>query len=334
MEKIDDERLRKELPFDLYGRYAIIRDIIERNRGEGEVFRVLDVGGRGNMLDRFLPDDEVYYLDPFVESDDENFIKGDGCAMTLDDGSFDWVTSADVFEHVPREKRDDFLNENIRVAKDGVILVAPFNSPGVAQAEVNANEIYKAIHGGENHLWLREHIENGLPDSFDFEKTLTEKGYSFQKLHNNRLFLWQNLIGFDFLSESLNAKEKERKEIFNEYYNTKVYPFDNQEPSYRKIYFIKKAKDLRDLEFSSRAIDDKLFLDVMKKGFEPIGSLFIENEKSLTQAREQARAKEKELRQKEQELKRMDSEVAFMKSSRFWKMRKQYLKMKNRYGKK
>ena len=109
MEKIIDEQLKKEFGFDLYGRYAIIRDIIEKNRSNGEIFRVLDVGGRGNFMKKFLPNDDVYYLDPFVESDDKNFIKGDGCAMPLDDLSFDWVTSADVFEHIQKEKRENFL---------------------------------------------------------------------------------------------------------------------------------------------------------------------------------------------------------------------------------
>lgn len=279
MGKINDEQLKKEFSFDSYGRYATIRDIINANRKQGEKFRVLDVGGRGNMLVKFLPNDDVFYLDPFVESDDANFIKGDGCAMILTNESFDWVTSADVFEHIPQEKRDDFLNENIRVARLGTILVAPFWSKEVEGAEINANKNYKILSGGEDHIWLKEHIENGLPDPILFEEKLKQKNIHFQKISNNRLFLWQMLIVFNFLiTKSLNEDIKKEVEDFNYFYNTEVFPFDNKEPSYRKIYFIKKNDMLKDLQIIDRTIDDSLFLETIKRGLDIISKINIKKD--------------------------------------------------------
>jgi len=315
MEKLAEEKLKKEMPFHLYGRFAPIRDIIEKNRKAEETLRILDVGGRGNWTRKFFPNDDVFYLEPNIDSSDKNFIKGDGCAIPLKDRTFDWVVSTDVFEHIPNEKRKLFLNENLRVAKLGVILVAPFYSPEVAQAEIYANEKYKILSGGKDHIWLKEHIENGLPKINDFEKVLGENKLIFQKLYNNRLFLWQMLIGVEFLVD-VNQYENLSKDIedLNYFYNTEVYPFDNKDPSYRKIYFIKKDKILKNIEIKNKVIDDKLFLKVIEKVLAIINKIATDGMNNL-----------KQLMQKK------DQEINFMKSSKFWKLREKYINLKNKF---
>ena len=350
MEKINDEQLKKALPFDLYGRYAIMRDVINNNRKKDQRFRVLDVGGRGNLLKKFLPNDDVFYLDPLIDSEDKNFIVGDGCAIPLEDNNFDWITSADVFEHIPKEKRAVFLQENIRVSRLGVILAAPFWSKEVKKAEINANENYKNFSQGEDHMWLKEHLANGLPKEKETEDFLKEKGISFQKLHNNRLFLWETIIGINFFVWN-NFTEKMKKELeeFNYFYNTDVFPYDSMEPSYRKIYFIKKDGLLKNLEVKKRFIDDSLFLDVIKRGIDLLAKADTENKKNIKikdqsiqskeqeiQSKEQEiQSKEQEIQSKEQEIQtknqiiqQKEQEVLFIKSSKFWKLRELNFRIK------
>jgi GT2 family glycosyltransferase len=336
MEKITDEKLKREFAFDRYGRYALMRNVINANRKNGETFKILDVGGRGNILSQFLPDDSVFYIDPFVESDDENFIKGDGCAMPLEDESFDWVTSGDVFEHIPKEKKEDFLKENIRVSKKGVLLAAPFFSKEVAQAEIFANDNYKTLSGGIDHRWLIEHIENSLPKEAMVEQFLNNQKCEFQKIHNNRLVLWQILLGVELLSENYaftgDGEIKKEFEDFNYFFNTEVLPYDSSEPSYRKIYFIKKDSTLNNLEIKQRPIDDVLFLKTIKKGIDLLGK--IDNKNKVT-IRKQAQEIENFSQQKDQEIKNIgdvikqkDQEINFIKSSKFWKARMFYLGLK------
>ncbi|MCX6762158.1 MAG: class I SAM-dependent methyltransferase, partial [Candidatus Moranbacteria bacterium] len=279
---MNDEQLKRELPFDLFGRYAIIRDIINVNRKDAERFKVLDVGGRGNMMKKFLPGDAVFYMDPLVESKDENFIKGDGCAMPLEDESFDWVVSADVFEHIPEEKREDFLKENTRVAKLGAVLAAPFDSAEVRQAEINANENYKILSGGEDYIWLKEHIPNGLPKEKDIENFLKSKGFDFQKLHSSGILVWEILQIINFFMEK-NPYENMKKEFgdFNFFYNSEVFPHDSVESSYRKIYFIKKDARLKNLEMKSEPVSDLLFLDIVKRAMDLVGKIDAENKKII-----------------------------------------------------
>lgn len=313
-------RLKKELSFDLFGRYETIRAIIDNNRNDGQRFRVLDVGGRGNLLKRFLASDDVFFLDPLLDSDAENFIKADGCQTGLRDEEFDWVTSADVFEHIPQHKREIFVEENLRIAKQGVILVAPFDCPDVTQAELNANDIHKSLHGGADDIWLKEHIENKLPNPIEFEALLRRKGYRFQKLQNNGLFFWQSLLSYYFIVTGNNDLEAvKKKEEFNYFYNTEIYPHDNQGPSYRKIYFIKKASDLRDLAVSDSPVDNSLLLKVMHEGLGSVSAVCARNRDRIS-----------ELERCNRELK---SKISFMESSKFWRLRNKYNKMKRMFRK-
>lgn len=337
MEKGTDEQLKRELSFDLYGRYAIIRDIINNNRKNSEKFRVLDVGGRGNLLNRFLPNDDVFYLDPLMDSDDKNFIKDDGCAMSLEDESFDWVTSADVFEHIPNEKREAFLSENIRVARLGTILAAPFWSKEVEQAEINANANYKMFSGGEDHRWLKEHLENGLPKESEIEELLKSKNLDFQKLYNNRLFLWETLIGISFdVWNNYSDAMKESFNKFNYFYNSEVFLYDSMNPSYRKIYFIKKQNSLKNLEVNNKTIDDVLFLETIKKGIDLIAEIDVESRKSIQSNKQiiqekdlDIQTKDQQINSKEFEIQSKIQEIEWMKSSKFWKIKIFYEKFKN-----
>ena len=314
MNKIKDAQLKRELPFDLYGRYAIIKDIIELNREGNEKLRILDVGGRGNFLKKFFPKDDVFYLDPLVESDDENFIKGDGCNMPIKSESFDWVTSADVFEHIKNERREDFINENLRVAKLGVILAAPFWSKEIEKAERNADENYQKFSNEKNHKWLKEHIENGLPLEKELEEFLNKKNLFFYKLNNNILFLWEILIGINFFAlNNFDIEIKEELENFNYFYNSEFFSYDSVEPSYRKIYFIKKNNLLKNIPEKKKNLDNFLLLELIKKVNNLIAKIDIKNKKLISL--------------KELEIKEINKEIELMKSSKFWKLRNCYLKI-------
>lgn len=259
----------KKLGFDLYGRYAIIKEIINFNRLNNESYKILDVGGRGNLLKKFLPNDKVYYLEPDLDSVDENYIKGDGCEIPFENESFDWIVSADVYEHIPREKRDLFIEEQLRVAKLGVILGVPFFSNEVEIAEKDANEIYRLLYN-EDHVWLKEHIEFGLPRLEELVKKIKSKKLGIQIISNNYLYLWGILLPFTFIfNNSFYYNQlKEKFENFNLFYNTEVFPCDQNKLSYRKILIIKKNKKIKykkNKNEDDTIIDTNLFLRTIKK---------------------------------------------------------------------
>jgi len=344
MEKITDEQLKKELAFDQYARYAIIRNTINANRKDGVIFKVLDVGGRENILQKFLPGDDVFYLDPFVESDDANFIKGDGCAMPLGDESFDWVVSADVFEHIPPTEREKFLSENLRVAKNGAILAAPFFSEETEKAEKNANENYKILSGGAGNFFLEEHLGNKLPKEEDVENFLKKENVDFQKLYNNNIFLWEFYVAIvlNFIELKLDEEFRKEYEEFNHFCNSEVFPFDFSSPAYRRIYFMKKREGLNEIGVREKSIGNELFLKAMSKGTDFLTKVNKKNaEKLLLKDQEigdltqSAQKKDRIIQQKTIEVRKRDcvieerdAEIMMMRSSKFWQMRKLYMRVK------
>jgi hypothetical protein len=320
MEMMDSEQLKRELPFDLYGRYALTRDIINGNRGFDEKLIVLDVGGRGNIMQMFLPDDEVSYLDPNLEAEeqDENYLEGDGCDIRVEDGSFDFVVSADVYEHIQPERRKDFIRENLRVARMGVILAAPFYTDEVELAERYANESYKVISGGDDHIWLNEHSKYGLPLEREIEDFIRAEGYDFQKIPNNNLWLWEYLICIYFVAR----EQAEQFRQLNLLYNEKLYAFDHEEHSYRKIYFIKKAENLKDMELSANGIDTNLHLEAISKGFDVMAHIYAKDKADIEQLRLDNAGQAREILKQRDEIMKLNEEIERMLTSRSWKISK------------
>lgn len=327
---MSDKKLKKIYAPDQYGRYAIIKEIIETNKNNTKKIKILDVGGRGNILKKFLPDEEVFYLDPFVESNDKNFIKGDGTNISLDDNSFDWVVSADVYEHIPTEKRLNFINENLRVAKKGVVLVAPFYSKENEAAEIRVNNNYKIL-SGEEHPWLKEHIENGLPDPDELERYLSKNNIKYQKTFNNYLGYWEYLMNLSCLvSHNYSEDIKEKFEELSVYYNTEIFPIDRNQKSYRTIYVISKDNQAIKIPaiLDKRTIDTS-FQAILDKGF-VISNLINNNMRQYIDGMEKIFMSEKEdeiekLEKKNQEL---NEKIRHMESSKFWKLQRIYSKIK------
>jgi len=356
MEKTNDKQLAGELSFDLYGRHAIIRDIINLNRGGHKKLKVLDVGGMGNLMRRFLPGDEVFYLDPNVKTKDKNFIAGDGCDLPLENESFDFVVSADVFEHIPENKRERFLSEQLRVARLGVALAAPFYSKENAKAEALANENYK-LRTGRDHVFLKEHLESGLPREEKLENFLGKEKIGFQKISNNGLFLWEILINaMSIASENRSPAIAGKIKDFNLFYNTHIYPLDFSEPAYRKVYFLKKKSGLKNLNVKIQPKSDKLLLEAIGRGFSIVNRInsetasLIQNkdreisklehriglEEEKTSALDRAikerdriikerdriiKERDRIIKQKETVLEEREKELKLIRSSKVWKAR-------------
>jgi ubiquinone/menaquinone biosynthesis C-methylase UbiE len=152
-----------DLPFDQYQRYRIVADVIERLREDDSPLQILDVGGGEGIILNFLPEDRVTILDQ-AEPEEvvPGFVKGDATALPFEDGSYDYVVSVDVYEHIPPGVRGKYLSELRRAARKGVLLAAPFDSEMVRGAERAADEFHRAVHLAGN-VWLQEHAENGLP---------------------------------------------------------------------------------------------------------------------------------------------------------------------------
>lgn len=242
------------IPFDQYQRYKTTSDIINKCRCENEKFRILEVGANAHRnLEKFLPHDNIIYID--IDFPDEtqcnNMIKGDATDMEFEDNSFDIIVALDVYEHIPAERRDLFLKEINRVAKNGFIIGAPFNYDKTREAEYRVNALYKSLYGSD-FIWLKEHIANSLPDGSKTKKFLNLNEIPYIILYHGNIDIWEKLMSMYFLSVKNEASQNYKKEL-DSFYNKYIYPVDfsdSGENVYRSFViggYISQNKALQEL---------------------------------------------------------------------------------------
>lgn len=231
------------LPFDLYGRYRIIAELIQTIRTKDKI-RILDVGGnieaiRYGVLKKFLPSDHIIVVDK-TENNYKDYIQANALNLPFGQGEFDLVVSADVLEHIPGDKREKFLEEQLRVCKEGVILASPFFSKETVKAERIAGAFYKSL-SNKDHRWLSEHKKFTLPYISWFESFIKKHKLHFEKVAHNNIFYWTLMTFLHFYVEHVPKQNEKLLEV-DQFYNSYVFPCDVKKPAYRYIYLITKRK--------------------------------------------------------------------------------------------
>jgi hypothetical protein len=136
---------------------------------------VLDVGGRPGELAAFLPGSRVTALNVDEPAD----VVASEARLPFSDGAFDAVTSLDVLEHLPRERRRGHLEELVRVARAQVVACCPLGTEAHARAERELAEWYVSTTGNP-HRFLQEHLENGLPTEAELRELVSGLPFGFE----------------------------------------------------------------------------------------------------------------------------------------------------------
>lgn len=174
------------LPYDLYERHAVVSRLLRQKLGENQSeTRLLDVGGRSELLARFLP-----YQIVSVNPDGTGAILGSGLSLPFADNAFDAVMSIDTLEHISPADRLPFLRECVRVARRYVIVAAPFGTPEHMAFEASLNDLYTAV-TGTPHLYLNEHIQNGLPTPEHLQQFTDALAPATTETYYAGNFVWQ-----------------------------------------------------------------------------------------------------------------------------------------------
>ena len=242
------DQLPPWLTFDQFGRYSILRETLgaARTALNQRRFSVLDVGGWTKTLFwedalpilSFLPDDDVLVLDQ-PECDLPHYQRGDGTKLDFPDNAFDFVTTADTLEHIPAPLRAPFVHELVRVARLGVVLVAPFKQPVVEAAE-DLLFRYIEVELGRIQQQLAEHRGFGLPVLSATEALFRTNGTTFTTYPSGYIHSWLlMMIAKHYLFGLTDDPEIHMR--VDQYYIRWLAASERREPSYR--HCIVAAKD-------------------------------------------------------------------------------------------
>ena len=262
-----NESIKRNIAFDQYQRYETVSKLIELLRKDKQ-FHLLELGANEHKdLKMFFPNDQILFTDIKLTEkmeNDKDFVRADGSDLQFDDNSYDFVIALDVLEHVEEAKRDKFISEMCRVSRFGAILSFPIASQEVMDCEKRINSYYKSI-TGKDFIWLKEHIENGLPNSEKIEKYLSENNMNYFSFEHGNLEIWEKMWYCHFDTVMMQDSLDYRQSI-DRYYNSKIYEQDLKQPCYRKFYVISKNM-IEDWKFKALSIwkdnSENLQLDVM-----------------------------------------------------------------------
>lgn len=148
------------LSLDTYERHNFVKHLMGKGKKQ-----ILDVGGASQILSNFLRETKVISINLNTQGD----IQYNGLNLPFKDLAFDTVVSLDVLEHIPKNNREQFINELIRVAQNEVLISTPLGSLMHNLTEKKLNSLWVKKFG-LNHQELREHIANGLLTFSEIEK--------------------------------------------------------------------------------------------------------------------------------------------------------------------
>jgi len=167
-------------------RYMPIARLIEQEQAGEE--RILEVGSGPKGVKAYFPDRAVVAVD--VDFDSREGLASSGMfpvlasaeSLPFRDGAFPFVVCVDVLEHIRPERRENVIRELLRVASRKVYLAFPVRgSCEVWEKTLSRMHMLfrKKVPG-----WLREHMENGLPEEKEVITFLGENGIILQTVPN------------------------------------------------------------------------------------------------------------------------------------------------------
>lgn len=243
------EKVQRLSP-DASGRFIVMLELLKALSGirnYRQAIEILDVGGGSPYMTDTLNSSSLDYhlttidILPKPKNLKGDYIQGDATNMELKDETYDIVISTDVLEHIPRDKKVDFVKECIRVSRDAVIIAAPFNTACVDEAEHLTNDFNKKLFG-QGQPWLEEHFEQTKPELSLIEKVLQKEKLEYEIIGTGNLYNWM-LGTHTNLIEAKNGLGHREIENINRRFNEAILTSgDMMPPYYRHFVVVFKRK--------------------------------------------------------------------------------------------
>jgi GT2 family glycosyltransferase/glycosyltransferase involved in cell wall biosynthesis/SAM-dependent methyltransferase len=241
--------------FDRFARYQHVESV--RTVLGAAPIDILDVGDPYGTLDRLFPDDRTVSADVYAEElpsrDRHAHVLASGFELPFPDDSFDLVTCHDTLEHVPLERKTEFIAELLRVSRGPVLVVAPFADPRTSRCEEMANAYYVARLGYEMYQ-LTEHAASGLPDLGEVLAWADAEGVAYQLRSDGWLYHWLAfmILKIHLLSEADHDTHRRVDAAFN----LLLRDADRRRPHYRRAIVLRPPAGLEEQPAEEVGEDD------------------------------------------------------------------------------
>jgi GT2 family glycosyltransferase len=246
----------QEIAFDLYQRYILLEHIGELFRPDSSKYRVLDVGGHraafwpgfASLAGLLIPDASVVVTDVGSSSELQNYVQASGVRLPFRDGAFDLVCAIDTLDHIPGEDRPEFLAELLRVTRDGVYVLYPFDSASNRWAESvvieHAAEYANVLPAGAVPA-LIEHRQCGLPDRDSIAEIFARTPHTWIGFELGNTYTWLLMM---LTYQSLRTPAPDFVPELNRRFNQAYAAQDPASPAYRAGYLLSKRRSVAELE--------------------------------------------------------------------------------------
>ncbi|HVE95236.1 MAG TPA: glycosyltransferase, partial [Acidimicrobiales bacterium] len=273
--------------FDLFGRYAHVWSVRQTGLAKGRL-RILDVGDPFGTISALFPDDHTVSLDVYTDrppvDEGHQHVVGSGFELPFADDSFDLVCSHDTLEHLPAERRTEFLAELLRVSQGPVVVVAPFADQRSERAEQIINSYFVA-RLGHTIPALDEHSEFGLPDGAALTAWLTSNDVEFRQFADGWLPAW---VAFYLLKAHLLAQGAQGEvHRLDTAYNDLLTQVDHRAPHYRTTLVLRPPRELPELPdpVTDAAADVRSDIDDLSELALSLGAALVHGEDPVSGTR-------------------------------------------------
>lgn len=234
---------------DGYSRFYVIVGILEHlYKKRSKPIRILDIGGcspfLGELLAKSALKTELTILDILPQPKDlkATYIQTDATKTDMPDGAFDVVVTTDTLEHVPPAAKDEFVRACVRLAKDLCIIAAPFDTPGVHDAETMVNNFNKKLFGvGQD--WLEEHFTFKKPSLKATEAVIKKTGAAYIHFGTNNVYSWLFSAHLNLIEAKIGIDAKKSRAIKRHYNRLLAFSPELTEPSYRHFFVVYNKKE-------------------------------------------------------------------------------------------
>ncbi len=241
-----------ELSFDLYERYSVLKQVVERLFPTVSRLHILDVGanspclwpGFSSLVSTFLPRARCTIADLEITPGLQRAVMASGLELPFADDAFDVVCALDTLEHIPDRYRVRFLDELVRVSRDFVYLTFPYNSVGNHWAERTVNTyLDDVLKSGIPQL--NEHRDLGLPELSLLDNWTSSRNLAVSTRQHGNVDIWALMM---IASHTLRIHSHDLLAELNLRFNRDYAAFDWREPGYRASYLISKLDRLGELQ--------------------------------------------------------------------------------------